>query len=42
MRAAEHGYSLLLSSADENHPSGMTSMLNLTGTVDGLILLDRV
>ncbi len=42
MRAAEHGYSLLLSSADELHPSGMTSLLNLTGTVDGLILLDRV
>ncbi|MGB8179789.1 MAG: LacI family DNA-binding transcriptional regulator, partial [Acidimicrobiales bacterium] len=42
MRAAEHGYSLLLSSADERHPSGITSLLNLTGTVDGLILLDRV
>jgi LacI family transcriptional regulator len=42
MRAAEHGYSLLLSSADERHPSGMSSLLNLTGTVDGLILLDRV
>lgn len=42
VRAAEHGYSLLLSSADERHPSGMTSLLNLTGTVDGLILLDRV
>ncbi|MGH3732430.1 MAG: LacI family DNA-binding transcriptional regulator [Acidimicrobiales bacterium] len=42
MRAAEHGYSLLLSSADERHPSGLTSLLNLTGTVDGLILLDRV
>ncbi len=42
LRAAEHGYSLLLSSADERHPSGMTSLLNLTGTVDGLILLDRV
>lgn len=41
-RAAEHGYSLLLSSADETHPSGMTSLLSLTGTVDGLILLDRV
>jgi len=41
-RAAEHGYSLLLSSADESHPSGMTSLLSLTGTVDGLILLDRV
>ena len=42
MRAAELGYSLLLSSADENHPSGMASLLNLSGTVDGLILLDRV
>jgi LacI family transcriptional regulator len=42
MRAAEHGYSLLLSSADERHPSGRTSLLSLTGTVDGLILLDRV
>jgi LacI family transcriptional regulator len=42
MRAAELGYSLLLSSADERHPSGMTSLLSLTGTVDGLILLDRV
>ncbi|MGC2485654.1 MAG: LacI family DNA-binding transcriptional regulator [Acidimicrobiales bacterium] len=42
MRAAEHGYSLLLSSADERHPSGLTSLLTLTGTVDGLILLDRV
>ncbi len=42
MRAAEHGYSLLLSSADELHPSSMASLLSLTGTVDGLILLDRV
>lgn len=41
-RAAELGYSLLLSSADENHPSGMSSLLRLTGSVDGLILLDRV
>ena len=41
-RAAELGYSLLLSSADDSHPSGMTSLLSLTGTVDGLILLDRV
>lgn len=41
-RAAEFGYSLLLSSADESHPSNMTSLLNLTGAVDGLILLDRV
>ena len=28
MRAAEHGYSLLLCSADERHPSGMTSLLD--------------
>jgi LacI family transcriptional regulator len=41
-RAAERGYSLLLSSADDTHPSGMQSILSLTGTVDGLILLDRV
>ena len=41
-RAAERGYSLLLSSADDSHPSGMASILSLTGTVDGLILLDRV
>lgn len=41
-RAAEHGYSLLLSSSDDRHPSNMQSILNLTGTVDGLILLDRV
>ena len=41
-RAAEHGYSLLLSSAYDAHPSGMTALLSLTGTVDGLILLDRV
>lgn len=41
-RAAEHGYSLLLSSAYDNHPSGMSSVLNLTGIVDGLIVLDRV
>ena len=41
-RAAEHGYSLLLSSAYDTHPSGVTALLSLTGTVDGLILLDRV
>lgn len=41
-RAAEHGYSLLLSSTDDSHPSGVSALLNLTGTVDGLILLDRV
>jgi LacI family transcriptional regulator len=41
-RAAEHGYSLLLSSAYDTNPSGMTSLLSLSGTVDGLVLLDRV
>ncbi len=41
-RAAQHGYSLLLSSADDGHPSNMASLMNLTGTVDGLILLDRI
>jgi LacI family transcriptional regulator len=42
MRAAEQGYSLLLSSFDETHPSGMSALLSLTGTVDGLVVLDRV
>jgi LacI family transcriptional regulator len=42
MRAAEKGYSLLLSSFDESHPSGMSALLSLTGTVDGLIVMDRV
>ena len=42
MRAAEKGYSLLLSSFDESHPSGMSALLSLSGTVDGLIVLDRV
>src|ERR1035441_1705304 len=41
-RAAAHGYSLLLCGAGENHPPGMTPVMNLTGTVDGLIVLDRV
>jgi LacI family transcriptional regulator len=41
-RAAANGYSLLLCGAGENHPAGMTPLLNLTGTVDGLIMLDRV
>ena len=41
-RAASHGYSLLLCGAGENHPAGMGPLLNLTGTVDGLIVLDRV
>ena len=42
MRAAEKGYSLLLNSFDETHPSGMSALLNLSGTVDGLIVMDRV
>ncbi len=41
-RAAEKGYSLLLNSFDETHPSGMNALLSLTGTVDGLIVMDRV
>jgi LacI family transcriptional regulator len=41
-RAAAHGYSLLLCGAGESHPAGITPLLNLTGTVDGLIILDRV
>lgn len=41
-RAAEKGYSLLLSSFDESHPSGVNALLALTGTVDGLIVMDRV
>jgi len=41
-RAAEKGYSLLLSSFDESHPSGMSALLSLTGTVDGLVVMDRV
>ena len=42
MRAAERGYSLLLSSFDENHPSGLSALMSLTGKVDGLIVMDRV
>ena len=42
IRAAEQGYSLLLSSFDETHPSGMSALLRLSGTVDGLIVMDRV
>ena len=41
-RAAQRGYSLLLSSADDLHPSNLASLMNLTGTVDGLVLLDRI
>ena len=41
-RANDLGYSLLLSSTGDSHPSDISSLLNLTGSVDGLILLDRV
>jgi LacI family transcriptional regulator len=41
-RAVTHGFSLLLCGAVENNPAGMSRLLSLTGTVDGLILLDRV
>lgn len=41
-RAAARGYSLLLCSAGEGERSDMGRLLNLTGTVDGMILLDRV
>jgi len=41
-RAASHGYSLLLCSAGEDHPSGVTPLQALTGSVDGVIVLDRV
>ncbi|MGD0054782.1 MAG: LacI family DNA-binding transcriptional regulator [Acidimicrobiales bacterium] len=41
-RAAALGYSLLLRSAGPTRPEGMTGLMNLTGTVDGLIVLDRI
>jgi LacI family transcriptional regulator len=41
-RAAALGYSLLLRSAVPSRPEGMTSLMNLTGTVDGLIVLDQI
>ncbi|MGH9019990.1 MAG: LacI family DNA-binding transcriptional regulator [Acidimicrobiales bacterium] len=41
-RAAEHGYSLLLCGAGPRHPAGVNPLMSLTGTVDGLIVLDRV
>ncbi len=41
-RAAALGYSLLLCSSGPSRPEGMTRLMNLTGTVDGLIVLDRI
>jgi LacI family transcriptional regulator, galactose operon repressor len=41
-RAAANGYSLLLRGAGENHPTGIASLHSLTGSVDGLVLLDQV
>jgi LacI family transcriptional regulator len=41
-QAAANGYSLLLRGAGESRPAGMASLHSLTGTVDGLILLDQV
>ena len=41
-RAAHHGYSLLLSGAGNGRPAGMEPLLALSGSVDGLILMDRV
>jgi LacI family transcriptional regulator len=40
--AARHGYSLLLCSAGEEHPDGIAPLRNLTQSVDGWIVLDRV
>ena len=41
-RAAKKGYSLLLSGVREFDDSGLSQLLSLTGTVDGMIVLDRV
>ncbi|MGA7834382.1 MAG: LacI family DNA-binding transcriptional regulator [Acidimicrobiales bacterium] len=41
-RAAAMGYSLLLRSTGPSRPEGMMSLMNLTGTVDGLIVLDQI
>ena len=41
-RAAALGYSLLLSGTSGDHDTSLTQLMNLTGTVDGLIMLDRV
>jgi LacI family transcriptional regulator len=41
-RAAALGYSLLLRSTGFSRSESMTSLMDLTGTVDGLIVLDRI
>ena len=41
-RAAALGYSLLLCGAGDAHPAGVSPLMNLSGTVDGVIVLDRV
>jgi LacI family transcriptional regulator len=41
-RAAKKGYSLLLCGVRADDASGMAPLLALTGTVDGMIVLDRV
>ena len=41
-RAAALGYSLLLSGVSGDHDASRSQLMNLTGTVDGLIMLDRV
>lgn len=41
-RAAKKGYSLLLCGVREFDDSGLSQLLSLTGTVDGMIVLDRV
>ncbi len=41
-RSAKKGYSLLLCGVREDDGAGMAPLLALTGTVDGMIVLDRV
>ena len=41
-RAAALGYSLLLSGVSGDHDASQSQLMNLSGTVDGLIMLDRV
>ena len=41
-RAAALGYSLLLSGTSGDYDTSIAHLMNLTGTVDGLIMLDRV
>jgi DNA-binding LacI/PurR family transcriptional regulator len=41
-RAATFGYSLLLRSMGASRSESMTSLMDLSATVDGLIVLDRI